>query len=346
MKIYTEVNWEWSEKENKLIEVSSVSEEHNGHCDLCGGGDGPTNNLPTGDEIAKYYENVGFTDTLNQLQTQQQGLINPWSAQNQQQYGLMKQQSNEQIALQNLLSNRQMAATGGMSSGIQQAAQRATQTDMMRNLSNQFQGGLQQNRMHGIGLLGDISGLQSGYAETLAGADIQHAQMDADIAMAEDANSTNFWSSMGQTAATVATKVYFMCIPEGGKIDTPGGEKEIETLNVGDKVIGYNGEITTIEQKHEYKENPDAKRFIKLTMDDDSVIDICDMHRIKGFHAKEYKKGSLIHDKVIKSIRYYGGVEKSYDLLTTDAGYRMSGIPVDSMIAEMAYVATKLGEAV
>jgi len=337
MKIYTEVNWEWSDEQNKLVEVSSKSEDYSGSCDLCGGGNDIQNNMPTSDDIAQYYEDSGFAQGLEQLQGQSQQLMNPWSASNQQQYGMMKRQGNEQLALQNLLAQRQAAATGGMSSGLQQAGQRATQTDMMRNLSGQFQGGLQQNRAQGIGLLGQVTGMQGNYAETLAGADIQRGQMDMDLAMAEDANSTGFWSSMGQGAAMAGTKLMFMCIPEGTKIDTPDGEISIEELSAGDEVVGYNGQTTTIEQKHEYKENPEVERFLKITMEDDSVIDICDMHRISGFHAKEYKEGSLIHNKLIKSIEEYGGVVKSYDLLTKDEGYRISGIPVNSMIEEIAY---------
>jgi hypothetical protein len=34
MKIYNEVNWEWSNKENKLVETSSSSEEYNGDVEL------------------------------------------------------------------------------------------------------------------------------------------------------------------------------------------------------------------------------------------------------------------------------------------------------------------------
>ena len=38
MKIYTEVNWQWSDDEDKLIEVSSESYDFDGGCDQCGGG--------------------------------------------------------------------------------------------------------------------------------------------------------------------------------------------------------------------------------------------------------------------------------------------------------------------
>ena len=34
-------------------------------------------------------------------------------------------------------------------------------------------------------------------------------------------------------------------------------------------------------------------------------------------------------------VEKYGGVQRSYDLLTTDRGYRINGVPVNSMIEEM-----------
>ena len=53
------------------------------------------------------------------------------------------------------------------------------------------------------------------------------------------------------------------------------------------------------------------------------------MHRIKGERAKDITKD-------IASKEVYGGVEFSYDLLTEDMGYRIDGIPVNSMIEEIA----------
>ena len=38
----------------------------------------------------------------------------------------------------------------------------------------------------------------------------------------------------------------------------------------------------------------------------------------------------------------YGGVEFSYDLVTEDIGYRMNGVPVNSMVQEMAELAVQL----
>ena len=59
------------------------------------------------------------------------------------------------------------------------------------------------------------------------------------------------------------------------------------------------------------------------------------MHKIKCIAAK-----SITEDVLNKKV--YGGVEYSYDLLTEDMGYRIDGIPVNSMIIEMAELTAKL----
>jgi hypothetical protein len=70
--------------------------------------------------------------------------------------------------------------------------------------------------------------------------------------------------------------------------------------------------------------------------DNGSSMSVCDMHRIAHQRAMNYAVGDSIGDNTIVSISIYGGVKRSYDLLTGDVGYRMSGIPVDSMIEELA----------
>ena len=61
--------------------------------------------------------------------------------------------------------------------------------------------------------------------------------------------------------------------------------------------------------------------------------------------CKFYIVGNKINNKTIKDIRWYGGVKTSYDLLTDDKGYRISGIPVNSMIEELMHTAYKIKEA-
>ena len=82
-------------------------------------------------------------------------------------------------------------------------------------------------------------------------------------------------------------------------------------------------------QKHEYLEDPTLKRFYKIKFNNGSIVDTCDMHRIQGERAMDITKN-------VESKEVYDGVEFSYDLLTKDMGYRINGIPVNSMIAEMA----------
>ena len=132
-----------------------------------------------------------------------------------------------------------------------------------------------------------------------------------------------------------AAKLYYNCIPEGTKIDTPKGRIAIEDLKAGDTVNGYGSKPVAVMQKHEYKENPESKRFLKIYFDDGDTVDLCDMHRLKGKRSEEYDIGDSINGKKIVEIKWYDGVKRSYDLLTEDKGYRISGLPVDSMIEEM-----------
>jgi hypothetical protein len=37
----------------------------------------------------------------------------------------------------------------------------------------------------------------------------------------------------------------------------------------------------------------------------------------------------------VTGIAVFGGINRSYDLLTEDGGYRMAGVPVNSMIPEL-----------
>ena len=60
------------------------------------------------------------------------------------------------------------------------------------------------------------------------------------------------------------------------------------------------------------------------------------MHRINGKRTKDYKVGDKVRSNKITDIKWYNGVERSYDLLTEDGGYKIGNIPVDSMIEEMA----------
>ena len=138
---------------------------------------------------------------------------------------------------------------------------------------------------------------------------------------------------VAQAAGTV--KAAAACIPKGTNIDCVNDVTAIENIKPGDIVIGYSGNPVKVLQKHEYLENTTAKRFYKVKFDDDSIVDVCDMHRIRGERAMD-----ITENVVSKEV--YGGVEFSYDLLTEDLGYRIDGIPVNSMIEELAELIIKL----
>jgi hypothetical protein len=67
---------------------------------------------------------------------------------------------------------------------------------------------------------------------------------------------------------------------------------------------------------------------------DGGRIELCDKHKIDGIESGSV--ADKIFGKGIKSITRFAGVTKSFDLLTSDAGYRIHGVPVNSMIEEMA----------
>ena len=135
----------------------------------------------------------------------------------------------------------------------------------------------------------------------------------------------------------LGAKAAFLCIPEGELIDTPEGQVAIEDIRSGDSVIGFSGEPVKVLIKHEYAENPEAERFHRFYLDNGKDFSVCDMHRIEGERSMDYNVGnSFKGGEVVEAIAVYGGVTRSYDLLTDDIGYRMSGVAVNSMIEELA----------
>jgi hypothetical protein len=121
--------------------------------------------------------------TINQMQGSYgqmtgygQDLMDPTSAINQQQRGMMQQQGANQMALQSILQNRQRAAMGGGGgSGMVQAQQRAQQQQLSQSLGQQYQNQMMQNRTQGLGilgnqqsLLGNIGRMQMGVQENIA----------------------------------------------------------------------------------------------------------------------------------------------------------------------------------
>jgi hypothetical protein len=129
-------------------------------------------------------------------------------------------------------------------------------------------------------------------------------------------------------------KISFACIPEHTLVDTPSGPRPIEKLEAGDLVIGFAGKPVRILQKHSYLENPETV-FLHITFADGAAVDLCGMHRVAGIRAREIQIGQTIAGRKATGLESRRGETHSYDLLTEDAGYRIQGVPVNSMIEEM-----------
>lgn len=141
--------------------------------------------------------------------------------------------------------------------------------------------------------------------------------------------------AIGLGLALAPLKLTFACLPEGTQIDTPDGSAPIESLRAGDVVTGYDGQPVRVQQIHGYMEDTETE-FYQVSFSNDGVVDLCSMHRIGGVRAKELEVGSVISGgHTVTEIEVYQGVERSYDILTEDSGYQVSGISVNSMIEEM-----------
>ena len=238
----------------------------------------------------------------------------------------------QSLAQQGTMQARQVSADIAQQEAANQQliAQGASQADMLERQGAAAVQGARFGREATMyaGELGELAGARA--AEQAAFGN----QMGA-LGMGAS-NAASRQSSTNQLlASTVMAKVYVSCIPRGIHIDCIDGTIAIEDINPGDIVIGYNGDPVKVLQKHEYLENPDAERFYKVTFKDNKVVNVCDMHKINGVAAKDITEG-VVNKEV------YAGVEFSYDLLTEDAGYRINGIPVNSMIEEMACLAAEL----
>ena len=196
----------------------------------------------------------------------------------------------------------------------------------------------QQFTQYGMGLLGQNNpnlinpdtgiNLAAAYRKDVLGAQSAQAQANA-------SSSAGLMGGIGSAVGGIATaKAFMLCIPEGQVIDTPDGQKKIEDLDVGDTVIGFNGFPVTIHQKHSYREDPSTNRFLEIEISDGKSISLCDKHKIDGIESGKLK--DEVFGNKINSIKRFDGVSKSFDLLTSDDGYRIHGIPVNSMIEEVA----------
>lgn len=177
--------------------------------------------------------------------------------------------------------------------------------------------------------------IESAYQKNVLGAQSAQAQANA-------SSNAGMFSAVGSLggAGMMAGKLFLVCIPSGQEIDTPIGSVKIDDINPGDFVIGFDGNPIQVLQKHSYMENPLLERFVLIEFEDGSTVSLCDKHKINDIESASYSEGEIINGKKIKSISIFGGVTTSFDLLTSDKGYQISGVPVNSMIEELcAYAA-------
>lgn len=129
-------------------------------------------------------------------------------------------------------------------------------------------------------------------------------------------------------------KFVFSCLPEHVLVDTPSGPRRVEHLTAGDVVIGYEGKAVRVLQKHTYVENLETEFFV-IRFSDGAEVEVCGMHRVAGVRARALKPGGVVAGRTVVSVATHVGESRSCDLLTEDKGYRINGVPVNSMIEEM-----------
>ena len=144
---------------------------------------------------------------------------------------------------------------------------------------------------------------------------------------------------LGPAAKLGLMKLQFGCLPEGSMIDTPEGAVRVEDLKTGDQVTGYDGEPVEVQQVHQYQENAAQVRHLKVVFSGGREVQLSPQHRIGGIPARDLKVGDTVGGHAVEEIEPLGGVSRSFDLLTSDAGYQIKGVPVNSMIREMATAA-------
>ncbi|MFN0126702.1 MAG: hypothetical protein ACKV19_08460 [Verrucomicrobiales bacterium] len=138
-----------------------------------------------------------------------------------------------------------------------------------------------------------------------------------------------------RTAAPLAgIKLAFSCLPEDAMIDTPSGPRSVREITAGDVVTGYEGKPVVVQQKHIYRERAETE-FLRASFEDGASVEACGMHRVAGLRMQELKVGQVVAGRRVISIASRRGIAISCDLMTEDAGYRINGVPVNSMIEEM-----------
>lgn len=146
---------------------------------------------------------------------------------------------------------------------------------------------------------------------------------------------TSSCALLGLAASAGVVKLQFGCLVEGEEIDTPSGPVPVEKIAVGDQVIGYDGVPVTVLRIDEYPEDPARSGHLAVCFADGEEIHLSPRHRIAGLPAGGLDPGDVLNGHVVSGIRPLSGVTRSFDILTEDRGYRIHGVPVNSMIREM-----------
>jgi hypothetical protein len=140
---------------------------------------------------------------------------------------------------------------------------------------------------------------------------------------------------IGAALGLGVAKLHFGCLPQGTLIDTADGPVKIETLKSGDLICGFGGQPVQITQIHQYREDPATSRYLTVSFANGATIRASPRHRIDHIPASQLVVGGACGPHTVTGIEPLHGISRSFDLLTEDAGYRIGGIPVNSMIEEM-----------
>ena len=265
------------------------------------------------------------------------------------QAGMYGQQAGMLGQAQNLGLQKTQAQAGMYGQGLQA---QAGMMNMGSSLANQQQMSKQNEISQQAGLTGNMAGmtqaqLQDVVAQQNSAQTVDLAERGFGIQQQANANNAPQGPSQGQQLMNLvqtgaqAYGGYKMaggpsCIPEGIVIDmSDGSQTPIEEINAGDFVVGMDGKEVEVLQAHQYKQIPSAQ-FVTVTFDGGSKVDCSHDHMINDKRAEDYKLQDKIGDREVTGIVFYQGVRRSYDLITTTGGYRIEGIPVNTMIPEMA----------
>jgi hypothetical protein len=140
---------------------------------------------------------------------------------------------------------------------------------------------------------------------------------------------------VGPALSVGLVKLQFGCLPEGTCIDTAEGPVPVEDIEAGDYVTGFGGQPVLVSQIHQYAEDPATSEHLTIRFANGSVVSASPRHRICGTPASMLKAGDSCDGVLVAAVERRAKVSRSFDLLTGDAGYRIGGIPVNSMIQEM-----------